>query len=179
MSKFCSYITNEEMYDHLWKFLPEVFRMMINATSLEESLNWNKAEVRIIKHTAFELLAKFDYETLHYNFSAHKIKDTDIWVLMYDLIGQTDPDRTAFQRLKTDKIHNGVFAAAIRCIDEFLKIVKPKIFSFGTNDKRLAILYKRIVPTILKQFPSLEQTLVPNTKYNNEENYNWQFKVKE
>lgn len=158
----------------MWDFDPQVYLMKENARNiiLNESIDWEKSEVEVKTNLDNNFIATFNYKKLNYYFEASKIEETNSWMLMYDLTGYRGPDKEIFDRLKTGEIHNGVFAAVIRCIHEFIKVKHPEQIIFGTEDRELAIFYKRMIPYLTKK---LLLTNLPQEDKNGK--YNWIMKV--
>jgi hypothetical protein len=128
----------------LWSFHPQVARNSLYALDMiDESFNWDKTEVKIIRNTDIQLSLNFNYRELFYSFSAIKIPNINQWDIQYSLVGKNNfKDGTnLFKRLESGEINNKVLAAALKCIKVLIKEKSPEYISFSSSDERLIMFY--------------------------------------
>ena len=145
---------NDNIIEKYLEYIPIRFDMMINARAMiDESIDWHLAEVKVTENSKNKFKAEFKSDGLHYYFEMTRVGDSNAWSSSYDLTGNEISDRTIYDRLQSGKIHNGVFAAVIKCLMEFIKIVKPEYITFSSADKRLITFYKEMQKYIVRKLP--------------------------
>ena len=135
------------------EFHPDYFHMMMNARAMVESIDWATAKVEVVENSKNKFKATFASEDLNYYFEMTRIGASNVWVSTYDLSGSKIEDRTIFDKLKSGKIHNGVFAAVVKCLREFIDKVKPEHITFSSADERLILFYRNMQKYLTKHLP--------------------------